>query len=43
MLKKNDTGQSAQAFYDKRRTWLDYVCGREDISDRAFRVGQSGV
>jgi hypothetical protein len=39
MNKKNDTGQAAKAFYDKRRVWMDYICGRDDISDRAFRVG----
>lgn len=36
---RNDNGDSAAAFYDKRRKWLDYICEFEHISDRAFRVG----
>ena len=39
MLKKNDHGEAAAEFYDKRRQWLDYVCERDSISDRAFRIG----
>lgn len=39
MSKKNDLGQAAEAFYEKRRTWIDYLCERDDISDRAFRIG----
>lgn len=39
MLKRNDTGEAAAAFYEKRRSWLDYICGMPDLSDRAFRVG----
>ncbi len=39
MLKKNDSGEAAAAFYDKRRKWMDYVCEMPDLSDRAFRVG----
>lgn len=38
MLERNDHGQAALEFYDKRRRWLDYVC-ELDVSDRAFRVG----
>lgn len=39
MLKRNDNGDSAAAFYDKRRKWLDYICEVDALSDRAFRVG----
>lgn len=39
MLKRNDNGEAAAAFYDKRRRWLDYVCVLDGLSDRAFRVG----
>ncbi len=39
MLKINDDGQSAAAFYDKRRKWLDFICEMDALSDRAFRVG----
>lgn len=39
MLKRNDSGEAAAAFYDKRRKWLDYVCELDTLSDRAFRVG----
>ncbi|MFP5078269.1 helix-turn-helix domain-containing protein [Rhizobium sp. YIM 134829] len=39
MLKKNDHGEAAAAFYDKRRRWLDYICTLDVLSDRAFRVG----
>jgi hypothetical protein len=35
---RNDNGEAAAAFYDKRRKWLDFVCGMS-VSDRAFRVG----
>lgn len=38
MLKRNDNGEAALEFYEKRRRWLDYVC-ELDVSDRAFRVG----
>ncbi|WP_165358242.1 helix-turn-helix domain-containing protein [Mesorhizobium sp. Pch-S] len=39
MLIRNDNGEAAAAFYDKRRRWLDYVCELDELSDRAFRVG----
>lgn len=39
MLNRNDNGEAAAAFYDKRRRWLDYVCELDGLSDRAFRVG----
>ena len=39
MLKRNDNGESAAAFYDKRRKWLDFVCEMDGLSDRAFRIG----
>lgn len=36
---KNDDGEAAAAFYDKRRKWLDFICAMDGLSDRAFRVG----
>lgn len=36
---KNDDGQAAAAFYDKRRKWLDFICEMDALTDRAFRVG----
>ena len=36
---RNENGDAAAAFYDKRRRWLDYVCEYSGASDRAFRVG----
>jgi hypothetical protein len=36
---RNENGEAAAAFYDKRRRWLDYVCEFAGVSDRAFRVG----
>ncbi|MCD1645288.1 helix-turn-helix domain-containing protein [Aurantimonas coralicida] len=39
MLKRNDDGQSALEFYEKRRLWAEYCSTHPDVSDRAFRVG----
>ena len=39
MLRRNDDGQAAIEFYDKRRLWADYVSTHLGVSDRAFRVG----
>lgn len=36
---RNDNGEAAAAFYDKRRRWLDYICEIDGLSDRAFRIG----
>lgn len=36
---RNDNGEAAAAFYEKRRKWLDYACALGSLSDRAFRVG----
>jgi hypothetical protein len=36
---KNDNGQAAADFYDRRRKWAEYLSTHPDISDRAFRVG----
>lgn len=36
---RNDNGDSAAAFYDKRRKWLDFICEMDGLSDRAFRIG----
>lgn len=39
MLQRNDNGEAAAAFYDKRRKWLDFICDLSGVDDRAFRVG----
>lgn len=39
MLKRNDNGEAALEFYDKRRKWADYVSTLHGLPDRAFRVG----
>ncbi len=39
MLKRNDNGEAAAAFYAKRREWTDMLCELDKLSDRAFRVG----
>lgn len=39
MLKRNDSGEAAQEFYDRRRKWRDYLSTHPGVSDRAFRVG----
>ncbi|RFC66484.1 hypothetical protein DYI37_03310 [Fulvimarina endophytica] len=39
MLKRNDDGQAAKEFYEKRRAWAEYACTHAELSDRAFRVG----
>lgn len=36
---RNDRGEAAAAFYDKRRKWLDFICEMDALTDRAFRVG----
>ena len=36
---KNDNGESALEFYDRRRRWVEYISTHPDVSDRAFRVG----
>lgn len=36
---RNDRGEAAAAFYDKRRKWLDFICEMDRLTDRAFRVG----
>lgn len=38
MAIRNDNGESAAAFYDKRRKWIDYVSERPEIGHAAFRV-----
>lgn len=37
---ENDDAEklNAQAFYKKRKEWIDYVCCREDVTHGAFRV-----
>lgn len=39
MHKRNDDGQAALEFYDRRRRWADYCSTLDDLSDRGFRVG----
>lgn len=36
---RNDNGDAAAAFYDKRRKWIDFTCEMTSLPDRAFRVG----
>lgn len=36
---RNDNGDAAAAFYEKRRKWIDYTCELTSLSDRGFRVG----
>ena len=36
---KNDNGEAAAAFYDKRRKWLDFICELDGLDDRSFRIG----
>lgn len=38
MSKKNDDGQAAAAFYEKRRLWLDYLSTNHQITHADFRV-----
>jgi len=39
MLQRNDNGEAAQEFYEKRRRWMDFACECEDLSPMSFRVG----
>jgi len=39
MLKRNDDGQAAIEFYDRRRKWTDYASTHPRLTDRGFRVG----
>lgn len=39
MLKRNDNGEAALEFYEKRQRWADYVSTHAEVSDRGFRVG----
>lgn len=36
---RNDTGQAAAEFYEKRRLWAEYASTLDGLSDRGFRVG----
>lgn len=38
MLKRNDQGQAAAAFYVKRAKWLDYLSTHSEIGHTEFRV-----
>jgi hypothetical protein len=38
-MTKNDNGESALAFYDDRRKWLDDLAENHDVGHAAFRVG----
>lgn len=38
MVIKNDNGEAAAAFYDKRRKWLEYVNENPRIGHASFRV-----
>lgn len=39
MLQRNDDGQAAAEFYDRRRLWAEFASTHARVSDRAFRVG----
>lgn len=39
MGNRNDGGEAAAEFYEKRQRWAEYVCTHAGVSDRAFRVG----
>lgn len=39
MLKKNDQGQAAIEFYERRRKWAEYASTHPGLGDRGFRVG----
>lgn len=39
MAKRNDNGEAAAEFYEKRQRWAEYLCTHANVSDRAFRVG----
>lgn len=39
MLKRNDNGEAALEFYDKRRKWVAWISTHPKVTDRAFRVG----
>lgn len=36
---KNDNGEAALEFYDKRAKWAEYVSTHPRVTDRAFRIG----
>lgn len=36
---KNDNGEAALEFYEKRRQWAEYASTHPKVTDRAFRVG----
>ena len=36
---RNDNGEAALAFYDKRRKWCELICSHPDLGHGAFRVG----
>lgn len=39
MLKRNDNGEAAAEFYDRRRRWAEYISTLDGLTDRGFRVG----
>lgn len=36
---KNDNGEAALEFYEKRTRWAEFISTHEKVTDRAFRVG----
>lgn len=36
---RNDTGQAAIEFYERRRQWAEYAARHAKLTDRGFRVG----
>lgn len=38
-MAKNDNGEAALEFYDRRRKWAEYASTHSGLTDRGFRVG----
>lgn len=39
MLRRNDHGEAAAEFYEKRRLWAEYASTHATLTDRGFRLG----
>ncbi|RUV65813.1 hypothetical protein EOA64_00255 [Mesorhizobium sp. M1A.F.Ca.IN.022.02.1.1] len=39
MAERDDDTDSAAAFYDLRRNWIDKLCEHKDVKHATFRVG----
>lgn len=38
-VKKNDKGQAARAFYDKRTQWINFIVECSDLKHSTVRIG----